>query len=52
MGTEEKPTVDLSFLIKEMKKVEFGSGDLVIEQYTLGDSFYFIEKGVLKFGNA
>ncbi|TGM33775.1 serine/threonine protein phosphatase [Leptospira biflexa] len=48
MGTEEKPTVDLSFLIKEMKKVEFGSGDLVIEQYTLGDSFYFIEKGCVE----
>lgn len=45
MGLEDKPTVDLSFLIKEMKKVEFDSGSLVIEQYTLGDSFYFIDKG-------
>ncbi|MCW7503148.1 PP2C family protein-serine/threonine phosphatase [Leptospira paudalimensis] len=45
MSPEEKPNVDLSFLKKEMKKVEFGPDTLVIEQYSLGDSFYFIESG-------
>ncbi|TGL67539.1 PP2C family protein-serine/threonine phosphatase [Leptospira jelokensis] len=48
MGLDEKPTLDLSFLKKEMKKVEFGSGSLVIEQYTLGDSFYYIESGCVE----
>ncbi|MCG6149812.1 SpoIIE family protein phosphatase [Leptospira levettii] len=45
MSPEEKPNVDLNFLKKEMKKVEFGPDTLVIEQYSLGDSFYFIESG-------
>ncbi|EMJ88140.1 PP2C family protein-serine/threonine phosphatase [Leptospira meyeri] len=45
MGIEEKPTADLSFLKKEMKKVQFPKGSLVIQQYSLGGSFYFIESG-------
>ncbi|PJZ44436.1 PP2C family protein-serine/threonine phosphatase [Leptospira brenneri] len=48
MGTEEKPTADLSFLKKEMKRVLFSKGSLIIQQYSLGDSFYFIESGVVE----
>ncbi|TGL88648.1 serine/threonine protein phosphatase [Leptospira congkakensis] len=48
MGAEEKPTADLSFLKKEMKRVLFGKGSLIIQQYSLGDSFYFIESGTVE----
>ncbi|XDD42078.1 PP2C family protein-serine/threonine phosphatase [Leptospira sp. WS60.C2] len=48
MSSDEKLTLDLGFLKKEMKKVEYQSEALVIEQYTLGDSFYFIESGSVK----
>lgn len=48
MGTEEKPTADLSFLKKEMKPALFPEGSLIIQQYSLGDSFYFIESGTVE----
>ncbi|MCW7468317.1 PP2C family protein-serine/threonine phosphatase [Leptospira kanakyensis] len=48
MGSTEKPNADLSFLKKEMKRALFGKGSLIIEQYTLGDSFYFIESGIVE----
>lgn len=48
MANEEKPTADLSFLKKEMKRALFPEGSLIIQQYSSGDSFYFIESGTVE----
>ncbi|TGN21054.1 SpoIIE family protein phosphatase [Leptospira idonii] len=39
---------DLNFLHEKMTKVDFLSGDLIIEQNSNGDSFYLIEKGLVQ----
>lgn len=48
MANEEKPAADLSFLKKEMKRALFPEGSLIIQQYSSGDSFYFIESGTVE----